>query len=62
MTDTAWIDAALTSARPQAVGALLRYFRNLDAAEEAYQNACQLAASRGGPFCGQVFSAMPRAG
>jgi RNA polymerase sigma-70 factor, ECF subfamily len=40
VTDTAWIDAALTSARPQAVGALLRYFRNLDAAEEAYQNAC----------------------
>jgi len=39
-TDTAWIDAALTSARPQAVGALLRYFRNLDTAEEAYQNAC----------------------
>ncbi len=29
MTDAAWIDAALTSARPQAVGALLRYFRNL---------------------------------
>ncbi len=40
MTDVAWIDAALTSARPQAVGALLRYFRNLDAAEEAFQNAC----------------------
>ena len=40
MTDTAWIDNALTSARPQAVGALLRYFRNLDTAEEAYQNAC----------------------
>jgi RNA polymerase sigma-70 factor, ECF subfamily len=40
VTDTAWIDAALTSARPQAVGALLRYFRNLDTAEEAYQNAC----------------------
>src|SRR5690349_12019 len=39
-TDTAWIDAALTSARPQSVGALLRYFRNLDTAEEAYQNAC----------------------
>jgi len=39
-TDTAWIDAALTSARPQAVGALLRYFRNLDTAEEAFQNAC----------------------
>ena len=40
MTDTAWIDATLTSARPQAVGALLRYFRNLDTAEEAFQNAC----------------------
>src|SRR6201989_2598113 len=40
MTDTAWVDAALTSARPQAVGALLRYFRNLDTAEEAFQNAC----------------------
>ena len=40
MTDTAWIDSALTSARPQAVGALLRYFRNLDTAEEAFQNAC----------------------
>lgn len=40
MTDIAWIDAALTSARPQAVGALLRYFRNLDMAEEAFQEAC----------------------
>jgi RNA polymerase sigma-70 factor (ECF subfamily) len=40
VTDTAWIDAALTSARPQAVGALLRYFRDLDTAEEAFQNAC----------------------
>ena len=39
-TDTAWIDAALTSVRPQAVGALLRYFRDLDTAEEAFQNAC----------------------
>jgi RNA polymerase sigma-70 factor (ECF subfamily) len=35
-----WIDAALTSARPQAIGALLRYFRNLDTAEEAFQEAC----------------------
>jgi len=35
-----WIDAALTSARPQAVGALLRYFRSLDTAEEAFQEAC----------------------
>ena len=39
-TDTAWIETALTSARPQAVGALLRYFRDLDTAEEAFQNAC----------------------
>src|SRR3954469_22712626 len=38
--DAAWIDAALASARPQALGALLRYFRNLDTAEEAFQNAC----------------------
>ena len=35
-----WIDSALTSARPQAIGALLRYFRNLDTAEEAFQEAC----------------------
>ena len=40
MTDIAWIDAALTSARPQALGALLRYFRDLDMAEEAFQEAC----------------------
>src|ERR1041385_4414917 len=40
MTDVAWIDAALTSTRPQALGALLRYFRDLDTAEEAFQNAC----------------------
>jgi len=40
LTDLDWIEAALTSARPQAVAALLRYFRDLDAAEEAYQEAC----------------------
>ncbi|MFL6971198.1 MAG: RNA polymerase sigma factor [Xanthobacteraceae bacterium] len=40
MNDMAWIDAALRSARPQAVGALLRYFRDLDQAEEAFQEAC----------------------
>ncbi len=40
MTDIAWIDAALVAARPQAVAALLRYFRDLDTAEEAYQDAC----------------------
>jgi len=38
--DLAWIDAALTAARPQAVAALLRYFRDLDTAEEAFQEAC----------------------
>ena len=38
--DLAWLDAALTSARPQALAALLRYFRDLDTAEEAYQEAC----------------------
>lgn len=40
MTDLTWIHAALTSARPQVVAALLRYFRNLDTAEEAFQEAC----------------------
>jgi RNA polymerase sigma-70 factor (ECF subfamily) len=40
MADLAWIDAALVSARPQAVAALLRYFRDLDLAEEAFQDAC----------------------
>lgn len=40
MTDLAWINAALVSARPQAVSALLRYFRDLDLAEEAFQDAC----------------------
>ncbi|OAI45134.1 hypothetical protein AYO42_03325 [Rhizomicrobium sp. SCGC AG-212-E05] len=40
MTDMAWIHGALTAARPQAVGALLRYFRDMDRAEEAFQDAC----------------------
>jgi RNA polymerase sigma-70 factor (ECF subfamily) len=40
MSDVAWIDAALTGARPQAIAALLRYFRNLDTAEDAFQEAC----------------------
>src|ERR1700753_3646961 len=39
MTDAAWIEAALTSARSQAISALLRYFRDLDSAEEAFQEA-----------------------
>ena len=52
MTDAAWIDAAITAARPQAVGALLRYFRDLDTAEEAFQDACLRALNnwpRNGP-------------
>jgi RNA polymerase sigma-70 factor (ECF subfamily) len=40
MTDMAWINAALTTARPQVLGALLRYFRVLDSAEDAFQEAC----------------------
>jgi len=40
MTDPAWIDATLAAARPQATAALLRYFRDLDAAQEAFQDAC----------------------
>jgi RNA polymerase sigma-70 factor, ECF subfamily len=40
VTDADWISAALTAARPQAVAALLRYFRDLDTAEEAFQEAC----------------------
>jgi RNA polymerase sigma-70 factor (ECF subfamily) len=40
LTDLAFIDKALVSARPRAVAALLRYFRNLDTAEEAFQEAC----------------------
>lgn len=40
MSDIAWIDPVLTSARPRALGALLRYFRDLDQAEEAFQEAC----------------------
>jgi RNA polymerase sigma-70 factor (ECF subfamily) len=40
VTDLAWLDGALQAARPRAVGALLRYFRDLDRAEEAFQEAC----------------------
>jgi RNA polymerase sigma-70 factor, ECF subfamily len=40
VTDIAWINGTLASARPRAVGALLRYFRDLDTAEEAFQDAC----------------------
>ncbi len=39
MTDVAWMASLLSAARPQAMAALLRYFRDLDAAEEAFQDA-----------------------
>jgi RNA polymerase sigma-70 factor (ECF subfamily) len=40
MHDPAHIDVAILGARPKAVAALLRYFRDLDIAEEAFQEAC----------------------
>jgi predicted RNA polymerase sigma factor len=40
MTDEGWIGAVLAGARPQAVAALLRRFRDLDRAGEAFQEAC----------------------
>jgi len=40
VSDTSWIDPLVAAARPQAVAALLRYFRDLDLAEEAFQDAC----------------------
>jgi RNA polymerase sigma-70 factor (ECF subfamily) len=51
MTDAGWIEAALTAARPRATGAMLRYFRDLDTAEEAFQEAC-LRALRTWPLNG----------
>lgn len=39
MTDPAWIEVALVAARPTVIAALLRYFRDLDLAEEAFQEA-----------------------
>ena len=51
MSDTAqlkrpWIGPALAAARPQALAALLRYFRDLDVAEEAFQEASLRALKR----------------
>jgi RNA polymerase sigma-70 factor (ECF subfamily) len=40
MHDPAHIDLAISGARPKAIAALLRYFRDLDTAEEAFQEAC----------------------
>ena len=39
MTDVAWIGPLLRGTRPRVVGALTRYFRDLDRAEEAFQEA-----------------------
>ncbi len=39
MTEIAWVSKTLIGARPKAVAALLRYFRDLDIAEEAFQEA-----------------------
>ena len=52
MSDLDWIEQALVAARPTAVAALLRYFRDLDTAEEAFQEASLRALSswpRNGP-------------
>ncbi|MCA9536792.1 MAG: RNA polymerase sigma factor [Myxococcales bacterium] len=40
MSDLGSMQRTLASARPRAVAALLRYFRDLDLAEEAFQDAC----------------------
>ncbi len=44
--DLAWIEPQLVAARPQAIAALTRYFRDLDTAEEAFQEACLRALRR----------------
>jgi RNA polymerase sigma-70 factor (ECF subfamily) len=52
MSDLDWIEQALVAARPTALAALLRYFRDLDLAEEAFQEACLRALAhwpRNGP-------------
>jgi RNA polymerase sigma-70 factor, ECF subfamily len=48
VNDLGWIDLALRSARPRVLGALMRYFRDLDLAEEAFQEA-SLAALKNWP-------------
>ncbi len=41
-----WIATAFASARPAAIAALLRYFGDMDRAEEAFQEACLRALSK----------------
>ncbi len=40
MTDANWMSAVFIASRPKAVAAMLRYFRDLDTAEEAFQEGC----------------------
>jgi len=40
VSELEWIGNVIAAARPQAMAALLRKFRDLDAAEEAFQEAC----------------------
>ncbi|HEX6001872.1 MAG TPA: RNA polymerase sigma factor [Hyphomicrobiaceae bacterium] len=40
MSEHDWIGSVIAAARPQSMAALLRAFRDLDAAEEAFQEAC----------------------
>lgn len=52
MSDTQWIGNVVTAARPQAMAALLRHFRDLETAEEAFQEAALRALrtwSKNGP-------------
>jgi RNA polymerase sigma-70 factor (ECF subfamily) len=51
LTDLAWIDPLLRASRPKVTGALLRYFRDLDRADEAFQEA-SLRALRNWPVNG----------
>jgi len=44
--DPGWIGSRLVAARPRAMAALLRYFRDLNRAEEAFQEACLRALSK----------------
>ena len=46
MTDRATVEAALIAARPRAIAALFRAFRDLDTAEEAFQEASFRAVER----------------
>ena len=45
MTESDRLGALLAAARPQVVGALVRHFRDIDRAEDAFQSACLRALS-----------------